>query len=181
MAVALAAQDTIKNIFGGITIYTDAPFRLGDTIRFDEYEGTVQDIGIRSTRIITYEQQIVSVPNYKLMDASIINISAEPSRRVVITLGLTYDTTPQKMKEAIEILKKLPANISEIEENTIAVFSAFGDFALLITYIYYIKKNLDIRESTSKVNFEILNGFNEAGLNFAFPTQTIYTNVASAN
>ncbi|MDR1340193.1 MAG: mechanosensitive ion channel family protein [Prevotellaceae bacterium] len=181
VSVALAAQDTIKNIFSGITIYTDAPFRLGDIIQFDGFEGTVHDIGLRSTRIITYEQRIVSVPNCRLMDASVINISAEPSRRVVITLGLTYDTTPQKMKEAIGILKKLPANVSEIETNTVAVFSDFGDSALILTYIYYIKKNCDIRESSSKVNFEILSSFNEAGLNFAFPTQTIYANVTNGN
>jgi MscS family membrane protein len=175
VSVALAAQDTLKNIFSGITIVTDAPFRIGDIIKFDSYEGTVQDIGLRSTRILTYEQQIISVPNYKLMDASVVNVSAEPSRRVVIKLGLTYDTTPQKMQEAIAILKKTPIVVNEIEENTIAVFSEFGDFALSITYIYYIKKNCDIRESMSKVNFVILNEFNNAGLNFAFPTQTIYT------
>ncbi|MDR1129411.1 MAG: mechanosensitive ion channel family protein [Prevotellaceae bacterium] len=179
VSVALAAQDTIKNIFGGITIYTDAPFRLGDIIQFDNFEGTVNDIGLRSTRIITYEQRIVSVPNYKLMDASVINISAEPSRRVLITWGMTYDTTPQKMKEAIDILKKIPANVNEIETNTVAVFSDFGISALLITYIYYIKKDFDVRESTSKVNFEILDRFNEAGLDFAFPTQTIYASVTN--
>jgi MscS family membrane protein len=174
VSVALAAQDTIKNIFSGITIVTDSPFRIGDIIQFDGYEGFVQDIGLRSTRILTYEQRIVSVPNYKLMDASVTNISAEPSRRVLIKLGLTYDTAPQKMQEAIAILKKLPDAINEIEGNTVAVFSEFGDFALIITYIYYIKKNLDIRESTSLVNFKILENFNDAGLNFAFPTQTIY-------
>jgi MscS family membrane protein len=174
VSIALAAQDTLKNIFSGITIVTDAPFRIGDIIQFDSFEGTVQDIGLRSTRILTYEQRIVSIPNYKLMDASVINVSAEPSRRVMIKLGLTYDTAPQKMQEAIAILKKIPSAVNEIEENTIAVFSDFGDFALSITYIYYIKKNMDIRESMSKVNFEILNDFNNAGLNFAFPTQTIY-------
>jgi MscS family membrane protein len=179
VSVALAAQDTIKNIFSGITIVTDAPFRIGDIIQFDSYEGIVQDIGLRSTRILTYEQRIVSVPNFKLMDASVINISAEPARRVIIKLGLTYDTAPHKMKEAIDILKKLPAAVTEIEENTVAVFSDFGDFALVITYIYYIRKNLDIRESTSKVNFEILNNFNNAGLNFAFPSQTIYASVTN--
>jgi MscS family membrane protein len=179
VSVALAAQDTIKNIFSGITIITDSPFRIGDIIQFDSYEGIVQDIGLRSTRILTYEQRVVSVPNYKLMDASVINISAEPSRRVLIKLGLTYDTTPQKMKEAIAILKKVPSVVNEIEENTIAVFSEFGDFSLNITYIYYIKKNIDIRESISKVNFEILNNFNNAGLNFAFPTQTIYADVTT--
>jgi MscS family membrane protein len=175
VSVALAAQDTIKNIFGGITIYTDGPFRIGDIIQFDSFEGTVQDIGLRSTRIMTYDRRMISIPNFKLMDASVINISAEPSRRVVIKIGLTYDTAPQKMKEAIDILKKVPNKVEEIEPDTIAVFSDFGDFALIITYIYYIKKNMDLRESPSKVNFEILNNFNEAGLNFAFPTQTIYT------
>jgi MscS family membrane protein len=173
VSIALAAQDTLKNIFSGITIVTDAPFRIGDVIQFDSYEGVVQDIGLRSTRILTYEQRIVSVPNCKLMDASVINISAEPSRRVVIKLGLTYDTSPQKMQEAIVILKKIPEVVAEIEANTVAVFSEFGDFALNITFIYYIKKDSDIRESTSKVNFEILNNFNIAGLSFAFPTQTL--------
>jgi MscS family membrane protein len=175
VSIALAAQDTLKNIFSGITIVTDSPFRIGDIIQFDSYEGVVQDIGLRSTRILTYEQRIISIPNCRLMDASVINVSAEPSRRVVIKLGLTYDTSPQKMQEAIAILKKIPGTLPEIEENTIAVFSDFGDFSLAITYIYYIKKNMDIRESMSKVNFEILNDFNRAGLSFAFPTQTIYT------
>jgi MscS family membrane protein len=173
VSVALAAQDTIKNIFSGITIISDAPFRIGDIIQFDGFEGTVQDIGLRSTRIITYEQRIISVPNFKLMDASVVNISAEPSRRVILKLGLTYDTPPAKMDEAIAILKRLPDTIAEIEPSTIAVFSDFGDFALVITYIYYIRKNMDIRESGSKVNFEILRHFNNAGLNFAFPTQTL--------
>jgi MscS family membrane protein len=111
------------------------------------------------------------------MDASVVNISVEPSRRVVIKLGLTYDTAPDKMLEAIDILKKIPQAVNEIDASTIAVFSDFGDFALGITYIYYIKKDRDIRESNSKVNFEILNKFNAAGLNFAFPTQTVYANV----
>jgi MscS family membrane protein len=179
VSIALAAQDTLKNIFSGVTIVTDAPFRIGDIIQFDSYEGVVQDIGLRSTRILTYDQRIVSVPNYKLMDASVVNISAEPSRRVITKLGLTYDTAPHKMQEAIDILKTTPQKVNEIEANTIAVFSDFADFALVITYIYYIKKNCDIRESTSKVNFEILNNFNEAGLNFAFPTQTIYASVTN--
>jgi MscS family membrane protein len=85
------------------------------------------------------------------------------------------------MKEAIAILKKLPGVVAEIEKDTIAVFSDFGDFSLNLTYIYYIKKNLDIRESMSKVNFEILNDFNNAGLNFAFPTQTVYANYAKCD
>ena len=95
IAFALAAQDTVKNVFGAFTLLTDKPFNIGDTIRFDNFEGTVVDIGIRSTRIMNYDKRIITFPNYKITDSSIINISSEPMRRVVLNLGLTYDT-PQK-------------------------------------------------------------------------------------
>jgi MscS family membrane protein len=174
MATALAAQDSIKNIFGGVTIFSDRPFRIGDTIQVDNYEGVVQDIGWRSTRIKTYEQRIVTIPNFKLMDASVINISAEPERRVVVLLGLTYDTQPHKMTEAVELLKNIPKTVPEITAEVTATFDAFADSALVIRYVYYIRKSADIFDTKSKVNFEILNRFNTAGLNFAFPSQTVY-------
>lgn len=96
IAFALAAQDTVKNVFGAFTLLTDKPFNIGDTIRFDNFEGTVVDIGIRSTRIMNYDKRIITFPNYKITDSSIINISSEPMRRVVLNLGLTYDTTAKK-------------------------------------------------------------------------------------
>ncbi|MDR0714493.1 MAG: mechanosensitive ion channel family protein [Bacteroidales bacterium] len=174
MAIALAAQDSIKNIFGSITIFTDTPFRIGDTVKFDTLEGVVHDIGLRSTRIKTYENRIVTIPNYKLTDAVVTNISREPNRKVTVKLGLTYDTSPQKMREAITLLKDIPQTVRDIEDSTIAYFSDFGDFALIITCHYFIKKGKDIFETISLVNFEILMRFNAAGLNFAFPTQTVY-------
>ncbi|MDR0836060.1 MAG: mechanosensitive ion channel family protein [Tannerella sp.] len=175
IAFALAAQDTIKNIFGGITIFTDKPFRIGDIIKFDSMEGTVLDIGLRSTRIRTYEHRITTIPNYKLTDALITNVSSEPGRRIVMELGLTYDTSVDKMQEAIVILKKLPEKVSKInKQNITAAFTNFGDSALTITFIYFIHQNADIYETRSKVNFEILQSFNQAGLNFAFPSQTLY-------
>lgn len=96
IAFALAAQDTVKNIFGAFTIFTDKPFNIGDTIRVDNFEGTVIDVGARSTKIMDYDKRIITFPNYKITDANIINISSEPMRRVVLNLGLTYDTTPEK-------------------------------------------------------------------------------------
>jgi MscS family membrane protein len=173
IAFALAAQDTIKNIFGGITIFTDHPFRLGDTIRYDTVEGTVEDIGLRSTRIRLYSKQLVTVPNYKIVDASVTNISVEPRRRVVLQLRLTYDTDYKKMQQAVDILKNLHKSIRDItDQDMSAVFSDFADSALVITYTYFIKKQSNILQTTSKVNFEILRQFNDAGLNFAFPTHT---------
>lgn len=176
IAIALAAQDTVKNIIGGITLFTDRPFRIGDRIRFDSIDGNVEDIGIRSTRIRTLDKRVVTIPNYKIVDASIENVASEPRRRVVMKLGLTYSTTPEKMKEAISILNTIPQTFQDISSRDLsATFSDFSDSALIITYIYFIKKVApNITEAISNVNFEILEKFNQAGLEFAFPTQTIY-------
>lgn len=176
IAFALAAQDTIKNIFGGITLFTDKPFRIGDRIKFDTIDGFVQDIGLRSTKILTLDKRIVTIPNYKVVDALIENVTGEVNRRVVLKLNITYDTTPEKINEAIEILKSMNHFVKDISSRDMsATFSGFGDFSLTITYIYFIKKTSpDFMESMSKVNFEILNRFNQAGIIFAYPTQTIY-------
>ncbi|MEI8085017.1 MAG: mechanosensitive ion channel family protein [Paludibacter sp.] len=181
LAFALAAQDTIKNIFGGITIFTDRPFRIGDRIKVDKYEGFVEDIGIRSTRIRTLEKRLVTIPNYKMVDAPIENISEEPMRRVLMKLGLTYNTSPEKMNEAMEILKGMPQRIKNVNQKEIvAAFTDFTDFALIITFVYFINKQGDVMETPSQVNYEILRAFNESGIEFAFPTQTIYLGKDSA-
>lgn len=177
IAFALAAQDTVKNIFGAFTIFTDKPFNIGDTIRVDSFEGTVIDVGARSTKIMDYDKRIITFPNYKITDANIINISSEPRRRVVLNLGLTYDTTPEKMKEALGILKAIPERVENVSSNpsdTTAVFTNYADSALVIMYIYFIEKQGDILGVTSNMNMEILSSFNKAGLEFAFPTQTVY-------
>ncbi|MBP7151180.1 MAG: mechanosensitive ion channel family protein [Paludibacteraceae bacterium] len=175
LAVALAAQDTLKNFLGGLTIFMDRPFRIGDRIITGGFDGTVEDVGIRSTRIRNFDKRIITIPNYKIVDAAIENVSIEPMRRVVLKIGLTYDTSPEKMKEAISILKNMPKKVLEIDSNEVnAYFTDFSESALIITYIYFIKKEADIMNTISKVNTEILDQFNAAGLDFAFPTRTVY-------
>lgn len=174
IAFALAAQDTIKNIFGAFTIFTDKPFSIGDTVKIDSFEGTIIDVGARSTKMRNYDKRIITFPNYKIVDASIVNISAEPMRRVVMKIGLTYSTTPEKMQEAINILNGIPSKIEFVSPKDIVVnFSDFTDSALVVTFIYFIEKRGDIGKTTSNVNMAILTSFNKAGLNFAFPTQTL--------
>lgn len=174
LAFALAAQDTIKNVFGGITIFTDRPFRIGDRIKVDGFDGIVEDIGIRSTRIRTFEKRLVTIPNYKIVEASIENVSDEPMRRVVMNIGLTYDTSPDKMQEAITILKNIPKKMNEVDENNLlAVFSEFAPYSMNLKFIFWVKPTGDVMETPSEVNFEILKEFKSAGLQFAFPTQTI--------
>ena len=177
IAFALAAQDTVKNVFGTFTILTDKPFSIGDTIRVDSYEGTVVDVGVRSTKIMNYDKRIITFPNYKITDTSIVNISSEPMRRVVLNLGLTYDTTSEKMKEALELLKSIPKRVENVSSNPsdiVAVFTEYSDSALVIMYIYFIEKQGDILGVTSNMNMEILAAFYKAGLNLAFPTRTVY-------
>ncbi|HLP05593.1 MAG TPA: mechanosensitive ion channel family protein [Paludibacter sp.] len=174
LAFALAAQDTIKNIFGGITIFTDRPFRIGDRIIVNNYDGIVEDIGIRSIRLRTLERKLVIIPNYKIVDSFIENVSAEPMRRVLSKIGLTYSTTPAQMNEALQIMKNMPAKVKGIDKEINAFFSEFGDYSMDITFIYYIKKDSEIPKTISEVNIELLRAFNETGLEFAFPTQTIH-------
>lgn len=175
IAFALAAQDTVKNIFGGITILSDKPFRIGDTIKFDSTEGTVVDIGLRSTRILNYDKRLLTIPNYKLMDNVITNISSEKGRRIVMELGLTCNTSTEKMQEAMQLLRDMPKHIPEMNKKDLVVsFTNFAESALVITFIYIISKSADIYDTRTKVNMEILRSFNQAGLTFAYPSRTIY-------
>jgi len=176
IAFALAAQDTVKNIFAAFTILTDKPFNIGDTVRIDSLEGTIVDVGIRSTKLQDYDKRIITLPNYKISDASVVNISSEDQyRRVVMKIGLTYNTTAGKMNEAMKILKEIPSKVDYVKkDDTVVFFSDFADSAMIITFIYYIDKKGGIQAVTSNVNMEILGSFNNAGLEFAFPSQTLY-------
>ena len=174
-AMAMASKDTISNFFGGVTVFADKPFKIKDRIKISGYDGTVQEIGIRSTRLKTLEGRIVTIPNAKFIDNIIENVSMEPSRKVKLNLGLTYDTTPEKMELAMNILKNIIKNNNDTEEDVYVSFNSFGDFSLGILFIYYIKKGSDILNTQSQINLEILKQFNENKLEFAFPTQTIYT------
>ena len=179
MAFALASQDTIKNIFGGITIFTDQMFQIGDIIRIGDTEGTVVDVGLRSTRLRTYDHRLVILPNSKLIDAVVTNISSEPGRPIVIDLGLTCDTSPEKMRQAMAILSSIDDRVHGVEPGSIiASFVAFADSSLTIRLIYFIRKSANILGTQTEVNLDILSQFNAAGLNFAFPTQTIYVEKA---
>lgn len=176
IAFALAAQDTVKNVFGAFTIFTDKPFGIGDTINVNGLEGTVVDVGLRSTRILGYDRRITSVPNYKITDAQIVNITSEPMRRASVQVGLTYDTKPGQMTRALEILRSLPhevENVSTSPSDITAYFSGYGESSLDITFYYYITKQGDILKVMSEMNLAILTAFDKEGLDFAFPTRTV--------
>ena len=181
LAMAMAAKDFVSNIFGGITVFVDKPFQVGDRIQIGGYDGTIEEIGIRSTRLRTLAGRLVIIPNFKFTDSFVENVTIEPARKVSLTLGLTYDTTPERMEEAIGIIRTIIAERTEtLQEEPTIWFGSFGDFSLNIQVIYYIKKEGHWAYSPSEVNLEILKRFNAAGLDFAFPTQTLLTPDVSA-
>lgn len=187
LAVAFAAQDTIANFFGSIMLVLDQPFKVGDAVKINDLEGTVIQVGIRSTRIQTADGHIITLPNKKTADSAIINISQRPNTRHIFMFGLVYSTTPEQMEKALAILKEvftgcdgyLPQQPARIG------FFQFQDSALTIRVVAW-HHNLDATgkpqlpdywkycDWVSAMNMTILRRFNEAGLVFAYPTQTAY-------
>jgi MscS family membrane protein len=175
LALAMAAKDTVSNVFGGFTIFSDRPFKLNERVRVAGYDGFIREIGVRSTRLETLDGTRVTIPNSKFSDSPVENVSLEPSRKVLVKLGLTYDTSPAAMQNAMDILKDLASKNESLEPAHYLGFTEFGDSSLNLLFIYFIKKEADILGTMTAVNMGILERFTEAGLDFAFPTRTIHT------
>jgi MscS family membrane protein len=174
----MAAKDTVSNVFGGFTILTDRPFKLNDRVKVAGFDGFIREIGVRSTRLETLDGTLVTIPNAKFSDTAVENVSLEPSRKVTVNLGLTYDTPAAKMQEAMSILRDLAAAEARLEPKASVAFNAFGDSALNVQLAYFIRKEADIPATQTAVSMAILERFTAAGLEFAFPTRTLYTKQA---
>ena len=179
LAFALAAQDTLGNMFGSVSIFLDKPFQIDERIKFDGYDGFVQEVGIRSTRIRTLEGNLLSVPNSQLSKQVIENVTLRPSIKINVALGLVYETSRKDMEKAISIIKEILSREFDnglLQEGHNVFFEGFGDFSLNIRVMFWILeldwgKAMEIKE---KIFLEILERFNAEGLEFAFPSQTIY-------
>lgn len=174
IALAMAAKDTVSNIFGGFTIFTDKPFKVGERVRIGAYDGNVTEIGIRSFRLRTVEGTIVTIPNMKVTEGMIENVSLELARKITTNLGMTYSTTPEQMQEAMEILRNIAIEHPCINDDYKVTFNKFDASSMNIQFIYWIIKDSDILKTQTDVNMSILSKFSAKGLQFAFPSQTIY-------
>ncbi len=177
MAVALAAKDTARHLFGSIMIFTDSPFKVGDWIKTPDVEGTIEDIGMRSTRVRTFAQALVSVPNGNLADSAILNWSKMDRRRIKMTLGLTYSTTSSQMCNILKDIRELLVNDEDIHPQTIYVyFSNFNDSSLDI-FCYFFTKTVKWGEFMAvreRIYLEFMRIVEQNGASFAFPSQSIY-------
>lgn len=177
LALALAAQDTVKNLFGSITIFTDQPFEVGDWIVIDGAEGTVEEVGIRSTRIRTFYNSVVSIPNGKLADMKIDNMGRRKFRRYVAQIGITYDTPPDLIDAFVDGLREiLMSHPDTNKENHQIHLNDFGDSAILILfYIFFDAKTWsDELKARHEVISQIIRLAQDIGVRFAFPTQTVH-------
>ena len=180
LAFALAAQDTIKNLFGSLVIFSDKPFGLGDRINYDGHDGTIEEVGLRSTRLRRLDGHQVTIPNGELANKSIHNIAKRPFIRRIFTIGVTYDTSPEKVKEAKGILEDILKDHEGFDpKGELLPRVYFSDFSassldFKCMYWYHPPAYWDYMEFSERVNLEILERFNNAGIEFAFPTQTVH-------
>ncbi|GAV21374.1 MscS family membrane protein [Mariprofundus micogutta] len=177
IAIAMAAKDTIANVFGSIMILVDRPFTVGDWIKTSEFEGVVEEIGFRSTKIRTFAKTLVNVPNSSLANMVIDNIDARSVRRIKMRIGLTYDTTPAQMDAAIKGIEEILCNHPGVDQSyKLVKFDEFEDSSLSI-FLYYFSASkvwdeyLQVRQ---EVNLEIMQLLEEQKLEFAFPTRTLH-------
>ncbi len=177
LAFALAAKDTIANIFAGIVIITDKPFSIGDWIYTPSVEGTVEDINFRSTKIRTFAQAIVTVPNSTLANEPITNWTRMGKRRITFHLGVTYTTSRDKLDSVVRNLKNMLESHPEVCKELIMVrFDKFNDSSLDI-FLYFFTKTTQWQEYLrvkENINFRIMEILEQEGVSVAFPSRSIY-------
>lgn len=177
MAFALAAKDTAANLFGSLVIFTDRPFKIGDWIQTPSIEGVVEEIGIRSTKVRTFAQALVSVPNANIANEAITNWSRMGKRRIRMRLGLTYATHTAQMETILENIRHMLQTHPDIHQETIMVyFDEFADSSLSLFCYFFTTTTvwaeyLKVRED---VNLKIMKIIEENGASFAFPSQSLY-------
>jgi MscS family membrane protein len=177
LAVALAAQDTIKNLFGSLTIFLDRPFQIGDWIRFSGVDGSVEQVGLRSARIRTFDNSLVYIPNGKLADMVIDNFGLRNYRRFKTNISLTYDTPPTLIQKFVEGLRVIVENHPATRKDYIEIhLNEMSAYSLdILFYIYFdvptYSKEL---ESRHQIIMAILELGQLLGIRFAFPSSTMY-------
>jgi len=178
LAVALAAREPIANFFGTLTILFDKPFQVGERIVVNGFDGVVEHVGFRSSRIRTLTGHLVAVPNEKLVNSHVENIGRRPHIRWLTNIGITYDTPPDKVEKAVEIIQEVLGNHEGMKEDfpPRVAFNGFNDWSLNILVLawYHPPDYWAYNAWLQKTCLEIMRGFEAEGIDFAFPSRTVY-------
>jgi MscS family membrane protein len=182
LALGLAAQDTVANLFGAVAIFLDKPFHIGDRIKVESVDGLVESIGIRSTCIRSLDGHHVTVPNKLMGNAIITNITRRPTIKTEMNFGLTYDTPAEKVKRATTLLEEI-FRANPKTADLIISFNKFADSALNI-FVIHIWNGTDAKQHFSEMqelNLKIKERFDAEKIDFGYPTQTVYIKNKGAN
>jgi len=160
LAFALAAQDSVGNFFGSITIFLDKPFRVGDRVQVQGYDGVVTAIGFRSTRIRTrYEGRIVTIPNQLVAKSDVVNVETENGRQVFAVYRLTPDMNDEQIQLAMDLLKGIAQSDPDTQEKVVTGFFAITEYSRDIMLLYWIKREASNLQTRTRINLEIVRQF----------------------
>ncbi len=186
LAVSLAAQDSLKNLFGSLTIILDQPFAVGERIVYAGYDGVIEEVGFRSVKMRTLTGHQVTIPNSTIVNSPVENISRRPSIRRILDIGLTYDTPPEKIQQVVQRLREIleepefrePLHF-KVGQDEFAPRVYFTDFNadnlnVRVIYWYHPPSYWDYLEHGQRLNLRIMQELEALGVEFAFPTQTLF-------
>jgi MscS family membrane protein len=184
LAFALAAQDTIANVFGSVVVAFDQPFRVGEAVRIGGFTGTVEEIGLRSTKVRGDDRSLLIIPNKTVAAENIVNLSRFDGRRVDQVLSLTYASRPADLEALVSELRQTIVSEPEVDPSAVHVY--FRDFTAssLDIWIFYRIRDPDLRKHLAlrqRLNLAFMRLVEARGLAFAFPTQSYVLEVADAN
>ena len=178
IAVALAAQDTLKNFFGSVMILLDKPYSVGQRVTVKGHDGVVEEIGLRSTRIRLLTGHQTTVPNEQMANVDIENIGRRPHIRRRTDITITYDTPPEKIEKAVNIIETILDDHEGMEPDfpPRVYFNEFNSDSLnlLVLYWYHPPDYWNFLAFSQRVNLQIMREFKKEGIQFAFPTSTTY-------
>lgn len=175
LAVGLAAQDTLANLFGAVAVFMDKPFKIGDRIQFENVDGAVESIGLRSTRVRNLAGHLVTIPNKTMGNATITNITRRPNIKTEMNMGITYDTSTEGVKRALAILEEIYRAHPKTSD-LIVSFNKFADSSLNLMVVHWWD-GADYKEylaGMQDMNLKVKERFDAEKIEFAFPSQTVY-------
>ncbi len=176
LAFALAAQDTIANLFGSIVVAIDQPFKVGETVKIGTNQGVVEDIGLRSTKIRLVDKSLVAIPNKAVASEAIVNLSRFIGRRTEQVFCLTYGTTPAQMETMVAGIRQIITAEPEVDPASVNVFFRDLSSSSLDIWSVYVTKSPDNQQHLAvrqRINLAVMRAVAARGLSFAFPTQTV--------
>ncbi|MCB9524303.1 MAG: mechanosensitive ion channel family protein [Myxococcales bacterium] len=174
LALAMAAKDTLANVFGSVTVFADRPFQVDDVVNIKGFTGTIVELGLRTCRLKTFEGTLVTIPNSVLVGGPIENLSKREARKQVATIGLVYGTSSEALEAAIAASKAILAEHPKVRDDFAVRFNNFGGSALELQLIFWVVPPKEFLDVVNDVNLAIKRKFDAEGWEMAFPTMTIY-------